>query len=86
MYSVIRFSGPAAILESLGSKINYITPGMFTGLDRVQDRFSLSIAESDVPSGHITEILAAIQKLREVILRSECTERLCFHRFVSLSR
>lgn len=49
MFSVLRFSGIAdlSIMEVLGSRVNELIPGMYTGPDRVPERFSCPISEDD---------------------------------------
>lgn len=73
MYSVLRFSGFSSTehLHSSGAEVNLLVSGLFTGPDRVQDRFSCSISEDDDWDSHCRSIENTLSNLSPVIRK--CT-------------
>lgn len=69
MYTVIRFSDKTERnnLESLGEKLNRCLPGLFTGLDRVPNRFSCSVCSEDDWESHSRAISAVLTRCSEPI-------------------
>jgi len=49
MYTVLRFSTSGSLeqLSQLGAELNAVAPGLYTGMDRVPNRFSCDVETSD---------------------------------------
>jgi hypothetical protein len=67
MYTVLRFSGQADKIDELGHRINVFVPGMYTGPDRIGNRFSCMVSDHDCWEEHRDALQNKIYQLTEVI-------------------
>jgi len=72
MYTVLRFvGGGKGALDELGGSLNNIRPGIFKGLDKVGDRFSVSISANDDWSKHQNDVLDFLKQIQPVLVKMD---------------
>ena len=70
MYTVVRFvndQDAESNLTLIGQKINSVSPGTFTGLDRVDGRFSISVCSTAIWEDHVVAMVGFLQKHADTI-------------------
>ncbi|MGD9724688.1 MAG: hypothetical protein AB7O59_20680 [Pirellulales bacterium] len=70
MYSVIRFAGPEIHFDELGALLNATKPGMYTGVDKVEDRFSCTLSNEANIDAHLQQIEVTIRAIAPTLERA----------------
>jgi len=71
MYSVIRFTGSPresdSVLSGIAESINARRPGTFTGMDKVDQRFSCTVSKRDSVDEHMVQILHFLRLFNDIL-------------------
>jgi hypothetical protein len=73
MFTVVRFSSEFSLLPTLmelGSEMNGVRPGVFSGVRKAGDGFACDISSSDSWQDHAREVIRFVEEFRDIISRA----------------